>query len=91
MALLETLALAVGPAVAKNILKFWLGDQEIARSIGGELIDLLKSKVPDILAQQRGKRQFEAIGEKIAENLQPLFEDTPLTEERRDAVAKAVS
>jgi hypothetical protein len=73
MALLETLTLQVGPAIAKAILKFWLKDQKFASDIASSLLDLIKSKTADVIAQRRAVRQFEEIGEKVAENLLPVF------------------
>ena len=64
MGLLESLALAVGPAIAKAILRSWLDDSDILASTSTSLVDLLARKTKDIIAQQRGRRQFEEIGEK---------------------------
>ena len=71
MPLVETLVLTLGPAVAKAILKGWL-QSDVADAAGGSLIDLLASKTKDVIAQQRGKQQFDAIGLQVAESLQPL-------------------
>ena len=91
MALIETLALSVGPAIAKAILKSWLRDSEVARDIASDLVGLFASITKDRVAQQRGKRQFEDIGETVAESLLPLFEGTDLDEANQEAVALAVA
>jgi hypothetical protein len=93
MALLETLTLQVGPAIAKAILKFWLKDSRVASDITASLMDFIKSKTTDVIAQQRAKRQFEEIGERVAESLLPVFEieGTHLEEGARAAVAYAVA
>jgi hypothetical protein len=69
MALLEALTLQVGPAIAKAILKFWLKDRKVASDTVSSLVDLIRSKTADVLAQRRSSRQFEGIGEKVAESL----------------------
>src|SRR5687767_14637736 len=93
MALTEIVIFTVGPAIAKGILKIWLKDQKIAAEIGSALIDLLKQKTKDEIAQQKGRRQFEEIGEKIAESLLILFESegTNLTEGGKVSVALMVA
>jgi hypothetical protein len=93
MALLDSLMLTVAPALAKSILKVWLKDYDIASDVASSLIDLLKSKGADTVAQHRGKRQFEEVGEKIAENLLPLFEadGAKISESSRNAVALMVA
>jgi hypothetical protein len=93
MGLLETLALQVGPAVGKALLKCWLKDSKFAAEVSSSLVDLLKSKTTDIIAQQRGKRQFEDIGERIALSLKPIFdsEGNNLEEGSRNAVALAIA
>jgi hypothetical protein len=50
MALLETLTLQVGPAIAKAILKFWLKDSRVASDITASLMDFIKSKTTDVIA-----------------------------------------
>ena len=91
MVLLETLTLNVGSAIGKAILKVWLKDLTIGQEIGLSILDIFKSKGIDIIAQQRGKRQFEIIGEKIVENLSPLFDESSLTEDNKEFVAKEVA
>jgi hypothetical protein len=62
MPLIEALTLQVGPAIAKSILKVWLKDRKFASDIASSLMDLLKSKTADVIAQRRASRQFEEIG-----------------------------
>jgi hypothetical protein len=93
MALIDFLVVEVGPAVAKVILKFWLKDANLALDISSSLVDLLKKKTSDVLAQRRGQRQFEDIGERVAESLLPVFEveGATLDDGGRTAVVVAVS
>lgn len=93
MPLAEILLIEVGPAIAKSILKAWLKDSVIGQDVSFSLIDLLKSWTTDASAQRKGKRQFEEVGDKVAENLLPLFEieGVHLDEGGRTAVALAVA
>ncbi|MBI5302762.1 MAG: NACHT domain-containing protein [Chloroflexi bacterium] len=91
MALLETLTLQLAPAIAKSILKLWLKDAGIALDVSSSLVDLLKGKTVDIITQQKAKRQFEAIGEQVAQNLAPVFESAGIDENGQSAVALAIA
>src|SRR5262245_5294999 len=93
MALIEVLTLQLGSAVAKSILKLWLKDSSLAQDIGSELLDIVKSKTADQIAQRRARHQFEQIGEKVAESLMPIFESetSSLDEGSQSAVALAVA
>ncbi|MGB0386920.1 MAG: NACHT domain-containing protein [Ardenticatenaceae bacterium] len=91
MAFLETLLLTVGPAIGKGVLARWLGESEVAGEVGGSLVDLLAARTGDRVAQRRGARQFEEIGERVAESLLPLFEGALLEEGSREAVALQVA
>ena len=88
---METIVFKIGAAVAKAILKLWLKDSAIARAVGLGLADVLEKKVSDIRAQRRAKRPFEAIGDRIAESLLPLFEHSNLEENDKEAVGLAVA
>jgi len=93
MSLLTAAAIEVGKAVAKSIFKFWMKDSELGQDISSSLIDLVGSKTSDTLAQRKGNRQFEDIGDKISENVLPLLksENVQLDEGERRAVAIAVA
>ena len=68
-------------------------DSELGQDISSNLIDLVGSKTSDTLAQRKGNRQFEDIGDKISENLLPLLrsENIRLDEGERRAIAIAVA
>ena len=93
MPLVEAVTIELGAAIAKSILKLWVKDSSLGEDIAFSLIDLFKARTSDALAQQRGRRQFEAIGEKVGESLLPLFEieGARLDEGSRTAVALAVA
>jgi hypothetical protein len=56
-------------------------------------VDFTKSKTTDVMAQRHASRQFEEIGERVAENLLPVFEleGAHLDESSRTAVALAMA
>lgn len=74
MPLLETLIAAAAPPIAKSILRFWLQDREWAEDITSGFVDLISAKTSDVRAINAGRRQFEAIGEQVAEELLVVFE-----------------
>lgn len=91
MPLVDALLLDVGGSVARALLKRWLGENP-ASDAASSLSDMLMGRVTDRLAQQRARRQFETIGEKVGESLLPLFalEGAVLDDGSRTAVALAV-
>ncbi len=93
MPLTEAVTIELGAAIAKSILKLWMKDSALDIDISSSLIDLFKAKTTDVLAQRRGRLQFEIIGEKVGESLLPLFEaeGVHLDEGSRIAVAHAVA
>jgi hypothetical protein len=93
MALIETVAGSLGPAIAKGIIKVWLKDRSIATEVGSQVVDLLKSTISDALGRQRAARQFEAMGQQVAETLIPIFEieGAKIPDGSRAAVAFAVA
>jgi hypothetical protein len=93
MPLAEIITIEIGSSITKSILKFWLKDWKLGEDICSSLIDLLKSRTSDALAQRRGQRQFDTIGEKVGKSILPLFEieGARLDEGSRTAVALAVA
>jgi hypothetical protein len=93
MALLETLTVEVGGAVAKLILKVWLKDSSIAQDVSLPVADILLKKVPGVLERRRAQRQLDRMGEEIAEKLMPYFEmefrGLPENEKNAEAIAVA--
>lgn len=93
MPLTTTLAVSVGPAIAKGILKVWLKDKDILASVGATIVDLIGSRTSDVFARKKAERQFQEIGDRVAQSLLPPFESdgAHLDENGRTAVALAVS
>ncbi|HLG79217.1 MAG TPA: NACHT domain-containing protein, partial [Ktedonobacteraceae bacterium] len=93
MPLLETLMIDLGGSIAKALLSRWLSDNTIVSDASSSIVDVLKNSVTDRLAQQRARHQLEVIGNKVGENLLPVFEmeGAALDEGSRTAIALAVS
>lgn len=92
MALVEVLTLQLGAAIAKSIFRLWIQDPAWAESTTSGLIDIINSKTQDITARQRGRRQLEEIGEKVALSLKPVLEaEQGLAETTLEAIVFAVA
>src|SRR5262245_56562297 len=77
MAILETLVVQLGPTIGKFLLSFWLKDDSLSPNFTADgvsdILDIVKARTNDIIAQRRAVRQFTEIGEKIAESLEPII------------------
>jgi predicted NACHT family NTPase len=71
--LFSLLAMNVGVAAWKLLLKRWLGDD--GGAVAGGVVEALKSKFDDAYEQKEAERQFERIGDKIAKRMVPLFQE----------------
>jgi hypothetical protein len=93
MALVETVVVGIGAAIAKGILKLWLKEQPIAGEVGDSLIGLLQTHTNSQLALLDGQRAFTNIGQRVARSLLPLFEaeGDRLDEGGRNSVAIEVA
>jgi hypothetical protein len=93
MPLFETLVSTVGPAIAKMLLKVWVGDNKIASEAGDSSVDVLTKLIPEIRTRHEAKRQLESIGERAAESLKFTFESEGklLMVEDQEAVASLVA
>ncbi|MBW8874819.1 MAG: NACHT domain-containing protein [Acidobacteria bacterium] len=72
MTLTEILVVKLGTRLGKILLKSYLRDP--AEAIGDDLLEVAKGRIESFLDRQEAKRQFERIGERIAAQLEPLFE-----------------
>lgn len=73
MPLLETLAFTLGPAIAKYVVKEWLGDG-LKLEIAKALVDLVKGEGQNALMKYREGRDIETLGQRIVQKMTPLFE-----------------
>jgi len=68
----ETILLKIGDSVSKLLLKNFFGDTTV--DIGNSLIDISRPYISEQLNQRKAKRQFEDLGDKVAQKIIPLFE-----------------
>ena len=92
MPLLETIAIALGPSIAKAIVKSWFG-QGWKTDLTSGLVDLLKGQGEKALARQDKEYRIEKIGEQIAARMRTLFEHEGATlgEQKRAVIAQEVA
>jgi Leucine-rich repeat (LRR) protein len=85
--LFEFLAVPIG----KFLLKNYLGDAEAA--VGGGLLDLAKKKLNNYQERKDAEREFTRLGEKVAGQLLPIFEQAKEEKEffNPEAVAKELA
>ncbi|MEO0373260.1 MAG: hypothetical protein AAF329_01275, partial [Cyanobacteria bacterium P01_A01_bin.17] len=87
MTLVETLIVTIGAAMGKSLLKVWLKEQPLLESAASSSVDLLKSKTTDVLSARKAAREFDTLGDRIAESLEPIFRNCNLQKNSYDAVA----
>ena len=92
MALLETLTIGVGAAVAKSALKLWLKDSEIAAAAATSTVDILARMLP-FEVRRPAQREFDRIADEVGSKLERFLEaECPhLPENEKDAAALAVA
>jgi hypothetical protein len=93
VALLESLAIGIGAAISKGVLKLWLKDEPLLIAASEKGTDLFSKHFEDYLARQEAKRQFEKIGERAARSILGLLdkEGSDLSEEQRRVAADAAA
>ena len=72
MALLTTLALAIGPAIVKSLLKMRLGEGVLG-DVAPDLVDLVKEQGQKAWEGREAGQRIDRLGEQIAGRLQPIF------------------
>jgi hypothetical protein len=92
MALLATLTLKVGSAVAKTAAKGWLKDHGSAGELAGELVDLLTGTIDDFETLRATTKLFEDLKDEVGRRLAAFVDSEfpALAENERQAAAIAV-
>jgi hypothetical protein len=70
----EALVVGVGEAIAKAILKAWLGDSGIAGDLVGSSVDIIGKLGIEFANKRKLEREFHQIADRIADSLIPFFE-----------------
>jgi hypothetical protein len=93
MALLETLTLGLGPALAKAVLKLWLPEKSLSLAVGDGVVEILKKRGEQFATVDATDRLFRNLASEIAERLYRTIEvEFPiLPESDRDAAVLAVA
>ena len=93
MPALATLTLSLGAIIAKTVLKLWLKNSQIASDTSAELVDLVKSAIPDFATQRSITQQFERLADEVAQKMLPYFEHEfkTLPENEQQAAIHAVA
>lgn len=67
----EVAALGAGKSVAKIVVSRWLAGRASKQAESAELIDMLKTGVPDELMRRKAENKFEDLALSVAERLRP--------------------
>ena len=93
MPLIEVLVTGIGTAVARAVLKMWLKDTAIGEAAATSIVDILKSKLDDVIKRGAAQREFEKIRDRSAISFQQLLvkDDSQLDETDVEFIANAAA
>jgi len=74
VAIQELIISKIGEAVAKAILKLWLGESGIIGNLAGSSVDVIGTLSLDFLSKRKLEREFHQIADRVSDNLFALFE-----------------
>lgn len=83
--------LGLGGAIAKSIIKMWIGDDKFIEPTSDKIIDLFTSNSVELMNARILSRSFEDIGDKIAENFDGIFKEYDIEEVSKTAIIDEVS
>lgn len=72
---------SIGIIISKVIMKVWLNDNPGADILGESILDIVSNFTNDAMKARKIARDFEEIGDKITENLMPVFETCDIAED----------
>src|SRR4051794_34611237 len=87
MSPLTFLTLNIGPAIAKGLLTVLLHDHAILGQLAPKLLDLLQEMAENAYDRRVEQSRIMIIGEKIARQMQPLFDEAHLPDSERAILA----
>lgn len=93
MTIFGTLALVIGPAIAKAICSSWLKDATLANAVSSEIVDTIKGAIAQRSEQRKAQVEIETVGGQIAEALRLLAEReaASVDESGRSAIGHALA
>ncbi|MBV9788928.1 MAG: NACHT domain-containing protein [Chloroflexi bacterium] len=72
MTIFGTLAMVIGPAIAKAIFSSWLKDATLANAVSSEIVDTIKGAIAQRSERRKAQAEIELVGGQIAEALRLL-------------------
>jgi len=91
MPLIETLAVSLGSAVARAMLKLWVKDPSI-QGLSVDTTDAIAQVIPDFFDRRRTKSQFDRVADLVARKILPYYESRRgLPENEKEAAVLAVA
>lgn len=93
MTIFGTLAMVIGPAIAKAICSSWLKDATLANAVSSEIVDTIKDAIAKRSEQRKAQVEIETVGGQIAEALRLLAEReaASVDESGRSAIGHALA
>lgn len=78
MAINSVFLIKIGTSVSKALLKVWLKDSIIAKSISSDIAGIIGGKFEDIFKARKANRFFDRISEIIADELKLIFKNAEI-------------
>jgi len=69
------LLVKIGASISKQLVAIWGAKDTLQGDVAGDLSDYFLGKAADAMQARRAGRAFQELGDRMAENLTPLFED----------------
>lgn len=85
------LLVKIGASISKQLVAIWGAKDTLQGNVAGDLSDYFLGKAADAMQARRAGRAFAELGDRMAENLAPLFEDGILDKGGVSAVTDAVT
>lgn len=86
MDILSLIGLHLGGAIAKHIIKVWLGD-DFKGTVASELVEISKGIVERKFSNQTDLKQIELVAKQVVKDVQPIFKHADLNKEDRASAA----
>ncbi|WP_207842382.1 NACHT domain-containing protein [Williamsia soli] len=87
---MEPIALALGSTATKWVFRMWMKDELLA-DLSGDLVDVVRGRIGDVMEGRRASRQFEQLAELMAQRLQPFIDSEFQSADRGERSAAAIA